>query len=93
MNRRRAIFAGAILLLAAAGARLASNAPDGLDRVSEELGFMAREQVVYAAPLADYALPVLPGSLSGAGAGLIGTLVVGALAWGAGRLLARPPRA
>ena len=90
MNRRRAIFGGGVLLLAVLGTWLASASPDGLDRVSEDLGFKEREQVVFQAPLADYAIPALPPSVSGAGAGLIGTLLVGALAWGVGRVLARP---
>ena len=83
MSRRGAIFAGGILLVAVLGASLASSAPDGLETVAASLGFAARAQTLHAAPLAD---------APGPGAGLLGALLVGALAWGAGRLLARSRR-
>ena len=89
MSRGSWILVGSVAALAALASTLASTSPDGLERVSRELGFAKQEQTLYRAPLADYHLPAL-GSLSGAGAGLVGTLVVGVLAWGAGRLLVRP---
>jgi cobalt/nickel transport protein len=69
----------AALAIAALLSPWASPWPDGLDRVSEQLGFRGRErkQPIVAAPLADYKLPGAGGAgWSTAAAGVTGTLVV-----------------
>jgi hypothetical protein len=67
------IFAGLIAVLAAFWA---SANPDGLDKVSESLGFAARV-IERHSLMTDYALPFLPaGPVSTAAAGMIGILIV-----------------
>ncbi len=76
----------AVLLLAP----LASANPDGLERVAHDLGFMAREAEPPFRLLADYTVPWLHNAaLSTLLAGLIGTLVIAALAFGVARALRR----
>ncbi len=87
---------GVCLLLAVVVSPFASTAPDGLERVAHDQGFLAQSQgrpVWRGAPAADYALPgVRSGGLSTALAGLAGTMIVFGLALGLGRTLARRKR-
>ena len=89
MKRGRLLLVVAVVVLAALGTLLASSSPDALARVAADLGFADRERRTWQAPLAGYRVPGLPGGLSGGGAGLLGAGLVGLLAWGFGRLLAR----
>lgn len=68
----------------------ASSAPDGLERVAEDLGFAERAAVTLAAPVPDYAWPGIGhGGLATILAGFAGAALVLAAGWGLGRLLAR----
>ncbi len=70
-------------------APLASAAPDGLNRVAEDLGFMGNAAEAPIRVLGGYAIPGLGGTpLSVILAGVLGALAVGATAWGISRLLA-----
>lgn len=91
MSRRRR-FLGAFLLVtlvvAGVGSIYASSLPDGLESVAERTGFSrtAEDSPATASPLADYETPgVADGRVSGAVAGVVGTLVVlvvgGGLFW------------
>jgi len=74
----------AVLGLVVFGVPLASTRPDGLERVAVALGFRAKAvTAVLPAPMTDYRLPGL-GSATAAtwAAGLLGVLVVFALAYG-----------
>lgn len=77
------------LALALFASPLASRLPDGLDHVAAALGFEARAGApVLGAPLPDYAVPGLHGSvLATSLAGAAGTLVAFVLAWLLARLL------
>lgn len=83
---RRAWWLGLAITLVVAGlvSLAASSSPDGLEWVAERLGFAdaATDHAAAGSPLADYAAP---------GAGVVGTLVVLALATGLFRLLGRRP--
>jgi cobalt/nickel transport system permease protein len=69
----------------------ASPWPDGLETVAEHLGVAERATSHWPAPMPDYTIPGLNhATLTIAAAGLIGTLVVLALAMILGRWLARP---
>jgi cobalt/nickel transport system permease protein len=63
--------------------------PDGLDAVARSLGFAARQQpAALAAPMSDYHLPFVGSpTVATAIAGLIGTLLAFAAAYGLARLL------
>lgn len=68
---------------------LASSWPDGLERVAEDLGISGTSQgLPLSAPMPDYAFPGIESEpLATALAGLVGTLVVFALAIVLGRAL------
>lgn len=87
MSRTGLMFGGAILILAVVASFVASSSPDGLERVAADLGFERHAATLYTAPIPDYTMPHVAGPISGSLAGVLGTVVVGALAWGAGRLL------
>jgi cobalt/nickel transport system permease protein len=72
-------------------APLASGDPDGLNRVAENLGFARHEQPPPYEILPGYEVPFLTGNASTIVAGLLGVLVVFALIWVIGRVLARRP--
>lgn len=78
-------------LLMAAGAALlsplASGDPDGLERVAENLGFLERAQDAPFNVLPDYTVPGLDGSISTILAGVVGLLIVFALAYGIAQLM------
>lgn len=91
MTRRAwtAVGAAGIAALALGATAVASQSPDGLERVAADLGFAGREAAVYEAPCADYEVPGLPGPARGPIAGLLGSVLVGCVAFGAGRLARR----
>lgn len=82
----------AIALLTIVLLPLASDLPDGLERVAEMFGFAEREKQVYSAPLRDYTLPWLEGFFGQAIATLVGISVVSGLAWLLSRALRKVNR-
>ncbi len=91
---RGAILAGAVLLavLTFGVAPLASSNPDGLERVALDLGFSqtASEHQLSDAPLAGYVATGLGENALAVGlAGLVGAVIVGAVAWGLSKALRR----
>lgn len=84
-------IAGLVVILLAP---LASPDPDGLERVAEDRGFIqAAESAVYEV-MPDYTIPgVDDAAITTIVAGLIGVVIVFALMWGLGTLLARRRRA
>jgi cobalt/nickel transport system permease protein len=76
-------IAGALALLSP----LASSDPDGLERVAEDQGFLERAQNPAYNILPDYTIPGLGGPLSTIVAGVVGLLIVFALAYGVTLLL------
>lgn len=68
---------------------LASGDPDGLERVAEDIGFIGAGQDSPFTVIADYVFPGVDGPMATILAGLLGIAVVFALAWLAGRALAR----
>jgi cobalt/nickel transport system permease protein len=80
---------GLALLVAAFVAPFASGLPDGLERAALDLGFASRARALMPAPFWETALP--RGALATLGpvlAGVVGTLLVGLLAWALTRGLA-----
>lgn len=71
-------------------APLASPDPDGLERVAEDKGFLAQAQDALYSILPDYTIPGIDDpATTTILAGLVGLVIVFALMWGLGRLLAR----
>ena len=69
---------------------LASSFPDGLEKVAEHLGFGGQASASsLPSPLPDYRMPGLNGGWATSVAGVLGTLLVFAVASAAARLLAR----
>lgn len=66
---------------------LASSDPDGLERVAEDQGFLARAQDPLYNLLPDYSIPGLDGPISTIVSGIIGLLIVFALVYGITLLL------
>jgi cobalt/nickel transport system permease protein len=89
------IVAGiAIALVVVLFAPWASADPDGLERVAEDLGFLGTGLEAPYQMLPDYTIPMLGETgLSTIVAGIIGVLIVAAIAIGIGRLLRRLPKA
>lgn len=58
---------------------LASDLPDGLERVAEMFGFAEREQPVYSAPMRNYSVPQFGELLGQAIAVLVGIFAVAGL--------------
>jgi cobalt/nickel transport system permease protein len=88
--RAAAAFGVAAVLLAAAGTLAASAAPDGLQRLAQELGLVERVPDWLRSPLAGYTLPAVSSEwLRRAAAGLTGIALIGGLCVATGRLLAR----
>ncbi|MBI4828052.1 MAG: PDGLE domain-containing protein [Nitrospinae bacterium] len=84
------IALGASLGIAVFLSPFASEAPDGLERVAEDLKFIDRAisgPLQGAAPMPDYAIPRVTGPAAGMAAGAVGALAAFAGAAGAGRLL------
>ena len=68
----------------------ASSSPDGLDKTAQTLGFEEHAAAILPAPLPDYEFNFLGlSAISTSIAGLIGTLIVFALAWALARALVR----
>jgi hypothetical protein len=90
---RRGWWVAAGLAIAAivvvVAAFLASGDPDGLERVAEDVGFLGAGQDSPFTIIADYVFPGMDGPMATILAGLLGIAVVFALAWLAGKALAR----
>lgn len=91
---RALVLAGLVISLVLAGvvSIYASARPDGLEFVAHELGFdtTAREHASGGSPLADYGVEgVEDPRLSSGLAGIIGVVLVGAIAFGLMHLLRR----
>ncbi len=67
----------------------ASTAPDGLERVAEDSGFIGQEEEPMMKLMPDYTVPGLGAFLSNTLAGLIGVSVTFAAVWLGTRFLAR----
>lgn len=87
---------GTALAIAVFLSPFASSDPDGLDRVSQDHGFDKQAQadtpakkLPFYAIFQEYALRGVPQAVATPLAGLIGTLTVFGLAWGAGKLLVK----
>lgn len=87
---------GVALLIAVFLSPFASQDPDGLDRVSEDLEFTDRavpeapaQKLPFAELFDEYALKGVPEAVATPLAGFTGTLVTFGLAWGIGKLLVR----
>ena len=85
----RWVWVGLAAALAVGGllSLVASPAPDGLERVAETQGFLAKAQgkPLLAAPLAGYLFPgITDQRLATALAGFLGTLILFALGYGVG---------
>lgn len=89
MSRAGLLGVAVIAIIAGSASWLASSSPDGLNRVATDLGFAQKEQSEYTAPLPGYEVPGVSPRFSGAAAGLLGTVLVFGLAWGAGRFLVK----
>jgi hypothetical protein len=91
MNGRRWWLAGLAIaaLVVVVLAPLASGDPDGLERVAIDRGFADRAEDPPFTVIADYVFPGLEGPAATVVAGLIGILLVFAVIWLVGRLLAR----
>jgi cobalt/nickel transport protein len=97
--RNRIFIAGGLgiaLLIAVVLSPFASNNPDGLDRVSKDLKFNAKEaakkpahQLPFHKMFNEYAVRGVPTSAATPLAGLIGTLATFGLAFGVGKWAAR----
>jgi cobalt/nickel transport system permease protein len=85
-------IAGGLTLLSP----LASGDPDGLERVAEDQGFLERAQDPSYNILPDYTIPGLDGPVSTILSGVVGLLIVFALAYGVTLMLrggGKPPEA
>ena len=94
MSARRLLLVGLVVALLVAGVAsyYASSQPDGLERVAEQAGFLdtARDSAAADSPLADYRTDGIGDArLSGGVAGVVGALVVLALAGGLAWVLRR----
>lgn len=69
---------------------LASSAPDGLERVALDKGFMNRAAEPFFEVMPDYIFPGIPNeAIATVLAGVIGTLAVFVMGWGLSRLMLR----
>jgi len=96
MKVRDIIFGlGAALLLALVLSPFASPWPDGLEKVAEQKGFLAKGEgkPALAAPVPDYAWPGVKNKGHATRiAGAVGTLITFSVAWGAAALMRRNGR-
>ncbi len=98
-RRNRLFFAfgfGIALVIAIFISPFASSDPDGLDRVSQDLNFQHKataeavsKKLPFYAIFNEYALRGVPEKVATPVAGLVGTLVTFALAWGSGKVLGK----
>lgn len=89
---RKEIWIGLVVALIIAGilSPFASPYPDGLEKVAETKGFIAKGEgkEVVSAPIPDYAAPGLKSEgTATAVAGITGTLITFAVAYGIGRIM------
>jgi cobalt/nickel transport protein len=87
---------GVALLIAIFLSPFASQDPDGLDRVAQDLKFdkhaaeeAPAQKLPFYAVFEEYALRGVPEAVATPLAGLVGTLVTFGLAWGIGKLVVR----
>jgi cobalt/nickel transport protein len=100
-NRNRAWILGGLgsaLLIAIFLSPFASQNPDGLDRVSEDLKFSQKankdkpaQKLPFHNFFDEYAMRGVPEQMATPLAGLAGTLITFGLAWGVGKLAVRNP--
>lgn len=64
---------------------LASQLPDGLERIAEIFGFANRETLLYTAPMSDYSLPLLGGFWGQAVAAVFGLSIASTLSFLVGK--------
>jgi len=91
-DRKTMVWLLAILLVVVLLSPLASQAPDGLERVAEDKGFiaLAEGQEVWQAPMAEYLFPGLTHEgLATAMAGIAGVLLVFLVVVGLGKAVGR----
>ncbi len=88
---------GIALIIAIFVSPFASSDPDGLERVAQDLEFEDRaiedapaNKLPFYTVFEEYALRGVPEAVATPLAGLAGTVVTFAVAWGAGKLLIRP---
>ena len=82
------VFAIVTIALAAVLSHFASTFPDGLERVSEKLGFAEKGGALLGSPAPDYSAPWMPNTrLSGSVVGVLGAGIVFLCAYLVGRLL------
>lgn len=96
-TRNRALIftgLGAALLIGVFLSPLASQDPDGLDRVAQDLKFDTKaaeknpaQQLPFHAVFDEYAMRGVPETIATPLAGLVGTLATFGLAWGIGKLV------
>jgi len=85
-----AFFGGLAIALASLGVLIASQAPDGIGKILEQVGIASHPAGLLAAPLAGYEVSWLPGGwLRKAMAGLAGLVAAGLACLALGRFLAR----
>ena len=89
---KKIILAGLFIAVAIALflSPFASQSPDGLEKVAEDKGFLHKgeEKEIFNAPIPDYTMPgVKQEGIATSLAGLIGTLLVFAVAYGLGYFL------
>jgi cobalt/nickel transport protein len=97
-KNRIVIFTGLGISLMIAGflSPFASQNPDGLDRVAQDLEFESKahedpiaKKMPFAAVFDEYALRGVPETIATPFAGLVGTIATFGLAWGLGKLTVR----
>jgi cobalt/nickel transport system permease protein len=87
-SRVLAMLSAAAVVLGAAGFVLASSAPDGIQKLAQQLGLTAKSS--FHGPLADYAVGYFDSPwLRRATAGLAGLLVIYAICAAVGKMIAR----
>ncbi|MDS1029374.1 PDGLE domain-containing protein [Bacillota bacterium LX-D] len=70
----------------------ASSSPDGLERVAEDKGFLAKSEgrEVVGAPMPDYVLPVISNeTVAGSAAGAVGTIITFGAAYGLAKIVSK----
>lgn len=93
MSATRRLILGGLLIaivIAASSAFIASGSPDGLERVTQDHGFLDRAQDAPYRVLPDYTVPGLGGGpISTIVSGAVGVVLVAGIALGAGSVLRR----
>ena len=92
MDKKEILFGLMVaIFLALVLSPFASQLPDGLERVADDKGFSEKEvEPSFSSPIPDYNWPGLKSEkLATSAAGVTGTLVVFAIAYGAARIISR----